>query len=286
MAQEHPSFFGSKVRFVALVLALVLPAAAGFAQERQQPTPEQIQAYLRTLRSHPDQHVLTPDRKSARKSPYRGTKNYGKRIAVFGGSLSVNAESDAAKQIWADQLNAEVTTYGVGGAGFSSEQGYSLQRQVDTAGVYDVYVLWASTNDYTNSRECGTWKDYTEYDGFDASKLITQCGGINYCIRKLMEKNPSAEIYFFTSLRFFGQDAGHNPFSDTPNKTGKTFADYIEAQKACCAHYGVPVLDQFNLQGINAFNCNLYYLEDRLHMNEEGYRKIGPVQAAFLSNGR
>ena len=268
---------------IITLLLILLPA---YAQEPMQPTPEQIQAYLRTLTSHPDQHVLTPDRKAARHSPYKGTKNYGKRIAVFGGSLSVNKESDAAKQIWADLLNAEVTTFGVGGAGFSSEQGYSLQKQVDTAGVYDVYVLWASTNDYTNSRECGSWKDYTVLDGYDESRRVTQCGGINYCIRKLLEKNPKAEIYFFTSLRFFGKDAGHNPFSDEPNRTGQTFADYIEAQKACCAYYGIPVLDQFNLQGINEFNCGLYYLEDLLHMNEDGYRRIGPVQAAFLANGR
>ncbi len=271
-----------KILFLTFLL-LCLPC---FSQERQQPTPEQIQAYLRTLTSHPDQHVLTPDSSVSSMSPYKGTKNYGKRIAVFGGSLSVNKESDVAKQMWADLLNAEVTTYGVGGAGFSSEQGYTLQKQVDTAGVYDVYVLWASTNDYTNSRECGSWKDYTVYDGFDESKLVTQCGGINYCLRKIMEKNPRAEVYFFTSLRFFGSDAGHNPFSQEPNKTGKTFAEYIEGQKACCTHYGIPVLDQFNLQGINEFNCELYYVEDRLHMNEDGYRKIGPVQAAFLSNGR
>lgn len=258
-------------RLTALLLALCLLALPGFSQKRE---------------SHPDRHLLRPQQSAAQESPYKGTKNYGKRIAVFGGSLSVNPESDAAKQIWANLLNAEVTTYGVGGAGFSCDQGYTIQKQVDTAGVYDVYVLWASTNDYMNSRECGSWKDYTEYDGFDPSRLTTQCGGINYCIRKLLEKNPSAEIYFFTSLRFFGKDAGHNPFSEEPNKTGKTFAEYVEAQKACCAHYGVPVLDQFNLQGINAFNVGLYYMPDRLHMNEAGYRKIGPVQAAFLSNGR
>ena len=259
-------------RLFAIVIAILMFSAPAFAQ--------------RQAESHPDRHILTPHKQIARKSPYKAAKNYGKRIAVFGGSLSVNKESDAAKQIWADLLNAEVTTYGVGGAGFSSKQGYTLQKQVDTAGVYDVYILWASTNDYKNNRECGTWKDYTEHDGFDTSKLVTQCGGINYCIRKLLEKNPSAEIYFFTSFRFFGDDAGHNPFSDQPNKTGKTFADYVEAQKACCAHYGIPVLDQFNLQGINKFNVSLYYKEDLLHMNEAGYRKTGPVQAAFLSNGR
>ena len=244
------------------------------------------QAWLRSRRPEPEKHHLVPDRKAAKNSPYKGHKNDGKSIAVFGGSLSVNNESDAAKQLWANLLNAEVTTYGVGGAGFSSEQGYTLQRQVEDAGVYDVYVLWASTNDYNNSRECGTWQDYTVYDNYDKRKLTTQCGGINYCIKTLLEKNPEAEIYFFTSLRFFGADAGHNPFSQEPNKTGKTFADYIDGQKACCAYYGIPVLDQFNLQGINEFNVDLFYLGDKLHMNEDGYRRIGPVQAAFLADGR
>ena len=238
------------------------------------------------LAQDPSNHILEPDPSIASESPYKASRNYGKRIAVFGGSLSVNKESDVAKQLWANLLNAQVTTYGVGGAGFSSDQGVSLQKQVDAADVYDVYVLWASTNDYNNNRECGTWKDYTVEDNFDPEKLHTQCGGINYCIKTLLEKNPDAEIYFFTSLRFFGADAGHNPFSTEPNKTGKTFADYIEAQKACCAYYGIPVLDQFNLQGINEFNVGLFYLEDKLHMNEEGYRRIGPVQASFLSDGR
>ena len=247
---------------------------------------ERQQAWLRNQHSHPEEHHLVPDRKAVKDSPYKGHKNYGKTIAVFGGSLSVNKESNAAKQLWANLLNAEVTTYGVGGAGFSSQQGYTLQQQVEDAGVYDVYVLWASTNDYTNSRECGTWKDYTALDGYDKSKLTTQCGGINYCIKTLLEKNPNAEIYFFTSLRFFGVDAGHNPFSTEPNKTGKTFADYIEGQKACCAYYGIPVLDQFNLQGINEFNVDKFYMEDKLHMNEEGYKRIAPAQAAFLADGR
>ena len=233
----------------------------------------------------PAAHTLKPNPKAAKHSPYKASKNYGKRIAVFGGSLSVHKESDAAKQIWADLLNAEVVTYGVGGAGFAREQGYTLQKQVEEAGVFDIYVLWASTNDYNGQKECGTWKDYTALDGYDESKLNTQCGGINYCIKTLLEKNPDAEIYFFTSLRFFNNEAGNNPFSEKPNKTGKTFADYVQGQKDCCAYYGIPVLDQFNLQGINKFNVSKYYLEDRLHMKEEGYRKIGPVQAAFLANG-
>jgi hypothetical protein len=276
-------------RKIILCMILFIVGNSGvFAQDQEHRpmTQEEVQAWLRTRNPEPEKHVLRPNAKVARRSPYRGCKNFGKRIAVFGGSLSVNPESDVAKQIWADMLGAEVTTYGVGGAGFSSEQGCTLQRQVDTAGVFDIYVLWASTNDYTNSRKCGTWKDYTVLDGYDETKLVTQCGGINYCIRRILEKNPQAEIYFFTSLRFFGNDAGHNPFSQEPNRSGKTFADYIQAQKDCCAYHGIPVLDQYNLQGINEYNYQLFYKEDKLHMTEEGYRRIGPVQAAFLANGR
>ena len=46
------------------------------------------------------------------------------------------------------------------------------------------------------------------------------------------------------------------------------------------------MLDQFSLQGMNEYNADLYYLKDRLHMNEDGYRRIGLMQAAFLSEGR
>ena len=213
-------------------------------------------------------------------------KNYGKSIGVFGGSLSVRQESNVAKQIWKDTLNATVTSYGVGGAGFSSLTGTTpIQTQVDGAGVHDVYVLWASTNDCTSSKEVGEWTDYTKFDNYDESKLTTQCGGINYCIKKLYEKNPNAEIYFFTGLRFFSAEYGYNPCSKTTNGVGRTFSEYVEAQKRCCEYNGIPVLDQFNLHGVGLFNYTLYYDSDKLHMNEDGYRKIGHIQAEFLKNG-
>lgn len=230
-----------------------------------------------------DSRTLTP---RTRTGMYKGHKNYGKSIAVFGGSLSVNKESNAAKQIWADQLHATVTTYGVGGAGFSKDQGHSLQQQVREAGVHDVYVLWASTNDFTNSRPVGSWSDYTSVDGYDESKLDTQCGGINYCVKTLLEKNPEAEIYFFTSFRFFSKEAGYNPFSTNGNATGHNFSDYVTGQKDCCNHLSIPVFDQFQLLGVNEYNFQLYYVGDKLHLKEDGYRKIGPAQAAFLADGK
>ena len=40
----------------------------------------------------------------------------------------------------------------------------------------------------------------------------------------------------------------------------------------------VEVKVKLNLQGINEFNVEYFYMKDKLHMNEAGYRRLGPVQ--------
>lgn len=202
--------------------------------------------------------------------------NYGKSVAVFGGSVSVIPASDSAKIMWQERLGMTVTNYGVGGAGFSSLQGKSLQQQVDEAGVFDIYILWASTNDYTNKREVGNYTDFTEFDGFDESKLTTQAGGINYCIKKIYELNPKAQIYFFTSSKAFNDRGGYDPSS------ADGMVRYVDMQKQICELHGIPYLDQFTLGGYNVYNKSLYYV-DPLHMNGAGYQKLGELQVAFLA---
>jgi lysophospholipase L1-like esterase len=202
--------------------------------------------------------------------------NYGKSVAVFGGSVSVIPASDTAKALWKKYLGMTITNYGVGGAGFSSLQGKSLQQQVDEAGVFDIYILWASTNDYTNHREVGNYTDYTEFDGYDRKKLTTQAGGINYCIKRIYEINPKAAIYFFTSSKAFNDRGGYDPFYE------KGMSRYVDMQKQICALHGIPVLDQFFLGGYNIYNKQLYY-KDPIHMNGSGYKKLGELQVSFLA---
>ncbi len=205
-------------------------------------------------------------------SPARGEL----RIAVFGGSLSVFPESRVAKAMWEEKLGAKVTDFGVGGAGFSKLQGRSLQGQVDQAvEPFDIYILWASTNDYTHSRPCGDPMDYTKYDDFDEAKLDTQCGGINYCIKTIRDHNPDALIVFFTSLPFFKD-------LDT-NDLGLTFEQYVDAQLVTCALQNIPVLHQFGLGIFTQDNYQAFYHPDRLHLKESGYAVIGPIQAEWHS---
>lgn len=207
---------------------------------------------------------------------FKESFNYGKSVAVFGGSVSVIPASDSAKILWKEYLGMTVTNYGVGGAGFSSLQGKSLQQQVDEAGVFDIYILWASTNDYTNHREVGNYTDYTEFDGYDKTKLTTQAGGINYCIKRIYEKNPKAVIYFFTSSKAFNDRGGYDPFY------AQGMIRYVDMQKQICALHGIPLLDQFSFGGYNIYNKQLYY-HDPIHMNALGYKKLGELQVSFLA---
>lgn len=202
--------------------------------------------------------------------------NYGKSVAVFGGSVSVIPPSDAAKDLWKSRLGMTIANFGVPGAGFSSLQGKSVQVQVDEAGVFDIYVLWASTNDYTNKREIGAYTDYTEFDGYDETKLTTQAGGINYCIQKIYEKNPQALIYFFTSSKAFNDRGAYDPSVENG------MAAYVDMQKKVCELHGIPYLDQFTLGGYSIYNKDLYY-HDPIHMNALGYSKLGELQVSFLA---
>lgn len=206
----------------------------------------------------------------------KSSYNYGKSVAVFGGSVSVIPASEIAKNMWIERLGMSVTNFGVGGAGFSSLQGKSLQQQVDEAGVFDIYVLWASTNDYTNKRAVGEYTDYTEFDGFDKEKLVTQAGGINYCIQKIYALNPNAQIYFFTSSKAFNDRGAYDPFASDG------MVCYVAMQKQICELHGIPYLDQFTLGGYNVYNKGLYYT-DPIHMNDAGYIKLGELQVAFLA---
>ncbi|WP_339866103.1 SGNH/GDSL hydrolase family protein [uncultured Algoriphagus sp.] len=206
----------------------------------------------------------------------KASYNYGKSVAVFGGSVSVIPKSDVAKNMWKEKLGMTVTNFGVGGAGFSSLQGKSLQQQVDEAGVFDIYILWASTNDYSNKREVGNYTDYSEFDGFDEEKLVTQAGGINYCIKKIYEINPNAQIYFFTSSKAFNDRGAYDPFTENG------MVEHVNMQKKICQLHGIPYLDQFTLGGYNMYNKDLYYT-DPIHMNEAGYKKLGEIQVGFLA---
>ena len=220
-------------------------------------------------------------------------KQHKHSIALFGGSFTVIGASNVATDYWAEQLDATVTKYGVGGAGFSNitqSEGKHIQWQIDQAcapdaPVYDTYILWASTNDFTwaNTLSGDPW-DYTEYDGFDKSKLNTQCGGINYAFKKIREKAPKARILFMTSTKCLNTPGSGTDINYRGPEGGMNL--FVDKQMLCCRAAGVPYLDQFTLPPFNESNVDQYTESDRLHLNAAGYEALRDLQVRFIREGK
>lgn len=222
-----------------------------------------------------------------------GVTAHKQSIALFGGSFTVTEASAVATDYWEEQLNATVTKYGVGGAGFSNttqDEGKHIQWQIDQAcapdaPVYDTYVLWASTNDFSqaNTLSGDPW-DYTEYDGFDLGKLNTQCGGINYAIKRIREKAPKARILFMTSTKCLNTPGSGTDINYRGPECGMNL--FVNKQMLCCRAADIPYLDQFTVPPFNENNAGQYTESDHLHLNEAGYEALRENQVRFLREGK
>lgn len=216
------------------------------------------------------------------------SENYGKKIAVFGGSFASSQSgyfTESALSKWREKLGLQIDNYAVGGAGFTPSASSTITSQVDTACApakdpYDIYLLWGSGNDFSAQVPVGTQGDYTSADNFDESKLNTQAGGINYCIKKILTKAPTAKICFLTSLRYLNQERGWNPYFEG---SGIPMVDYVDGQIACCVRWGIPFLDQFREISWNPYNAEEMTSQDGVHPSAEGYEYIANRQIDFLA---
>jgi len=135
-----------------------------------------------------------------------------------------------------------------------------VPSQIQKSKVFDVYILWASTNDFSYKSEVGD---------IDTKDLATQSGGINYSLDLIKSKNPKALILFFTTLPNFAQNEG-------------ALDSYVEGQISLCKKNNIPYLDQSKLSGLTKENSSIYFTSDMVHLNEEGYKFIATMQVNFL----
>lgn len=216
---------------------------------------------------------------------YESSPNYGKKIAVFGGSFSEIPASGVAKAYWAEKLRATVTTYGIGGAGFSIKTGddrylpLQIDRCIASGQKYDIYILWASTNDVTRG------VDLEEQDRM-----------IKVCIDKLRQAAPEAKILFFSSLpvpilenkTLDPEEAAKIPEEWRQNYINmvtnmKKISQYVEHQEKVCQEESIPFLNLYTTSGINIYNAPDFFSFDNLHLNTAGYNHIKETQARFIA---
>ena len=244
---------------------------------------------------------------------------YGKSVRIFGGSVSWLFDRYTGGDILRNK-GLIVLDDGVSGAGFWTNMaidngeikytGANIQKQVELAteegqNVYDYYILWASTND----RNEATYneKNYTAHDNFDINNRLSQCGGINYCIKKLCEFAPNSKIVIVGSLKAFSGD----PSGNYPLQGGKytstceldeVFKAKVDGQEKCAKRFSIPFFSLWENSGFNEYNSDTYFFHsiddkvytqytqyggygnDGTHPNALGYEVIANKLYNFIKN--
>jgi len=221
--------------------------------------------------------VLTYDQNGATKWLPAGVvgNKKGLSIGVFGGSFAVESNAKQAFQTWVEKLGVSYTTYAVGGTGFvRGEQNFVYQAT--NAGVHDIYVIWCSTNDYSNNIPIG--------DKDDVYGTDTTCwANFKEVVRQCYLKNPYAKVCLFTSSPHLTQTQGNEEGRGEVSTHTNTLREHAEAQKEMCDYYSLPCLDQYSDSMMNGFNYSIVCKPNDFHLTAYGYSLLANDQVGFLS---
>lgn len=126
------------------------------------------------------------------------------------------------------------------------------------------------TNDFANHRPLGA---------ADSLDRTTFNGALNLVLRDLQLALPHTRIMFQTPI-WRGRDGG----DAATNDLGLHLVDYVEAIKARCAEYGVPVADMYGTAGFNEYTQDTLLAPDPdlVHPSTAGYGRLGACIGAAM----
>lgn len=124
---------------------------------------------------------------------------------------------------------------------------------------YDLYCFMLGTN-------AGSTTD----TGETSSDTTTMSGAIRYCMEKLKEYDPTAQILVCLPP----QRAEGNSTQETVNSVIKKIVE----------SYSVPTIDMYHESGIvpNTTIADIGYLTDGLHLTEKGYTAVGNLLSSEI----
>lgn len=200
----------------------------------------------------------------------------GKVFNFLGDSITEGCRVSALDKVFHQLIGQQYGmqhcyNYGVGGTCIARHigpgaHGPAFEMRVEAMEHdIDAVVVFGGTNDFgLGDASFGTP---------DSEDVYTFCGAVNSLITKLKTDFPAADIVFMTPL--------HRLNEDVPSpRSGKTLAEYAAAIREICAQRGVPVIDLFSINPLDAADETL--LPDGLHPNDAGHRILAQVVADAL----
>ncbi|MDY3303612.1 MAG: SGNH/GDSL hydrolase family protein [Clostridia bacterium] len=212
----------------------------------------------------------------------------GKKVFFLGDSITYGlGASDYGKSLvpsFAKISGAEVKNYSVCGTriarqtvkfGCDSWNMDFLERAEGMESDADIVIVFGSTNDFGHGD--------AKIGDFDSKSEYTFYGAMRCLCEKLLNKYPNSEIIFITPLHRLGEDT---PVKENGLPNEISLSGYVSIIKEIAGYYGLPVLDLFNISGIqpNVEIIKKLYMPDGLHPSDKCIIRIAERLYNFLKN--
>ena len=212
-----------------------------------------------------------------------------KSIACIGDSIT--AGSGTTKTYWeylGEILNPfSIKAMGVSGSCVSALSDYGtsnspLINRYTSIPDADVITIYMGTNDYGHETPLGSIDDNGD---------VSFYGALNTIIPGIIAAHPDSRLIWITPTHRYGRGTSGIlgsafTYDYIPNGRGASLKDYVDAIKAVCERHSVPVIDLYQISGIDpsVSEVRSKYMPDGLHPNAAGHQKIAEIIAARLND--
>jgi lysophospholipase L1-like esterase len=214
-----------------------------------------------------------------------------KSFACIGDSITEGAGTTKTYWEFLDETLSplSMTAMGVSGSCVSAMSDYGtrnspLINRYTSIPDADVITIYMGTNDYGHETPLGTIDDKGD---------ISFYGALNTIIPGIIAAHPGSRLIWITPTHRYGRGTSGIlgttfTYDYIPNGRGHCLKDYVDAIKAVCERHSIPVIDLFNISGMDPSISEVRsaYMPDGLHPNEAGHKKIAAIIAASLEGLR
>lgn len=210
----------------------------------------------------------------------------GKKVAFLGDSITegvgVSNLNNVYWKVFGEMTESQVFGYGISGTTIApqhaqlteQEMRYFASRVDEMIPDADAIVVFGGTNDFGHGD--------VPFGRIGDKDESTFCGAFYSLLYKLICRYPNAQIVVMTPLHRLGEN--DLILNEIRIRRDHTLEDYSEAEKAICAYFAVPVLDTYQVSGIQPDVPILQqlYMPDGLHPSDAGNRRIAEKLAGFF----